>query len=119
MYVWDEITASRGAQEIGSCIRKHILSNTPNANHIIAYSDACGGQNRNFKQCLFWLKLLQDTNINVIDHKFMVSGHSFLPNDRDFGQIEQYAKDRIKYVPDDWYAMIRRCRPNFLFNGKK
>lgn len=92
MYVWDETTASRGAQEIGSCIRKHILKNAKNARQIIAYSDACGGQNRNFKQCLFWLKLLADTDIQTVDHKFMVSDHSFLPNDREFGQIEQYAK---------------------------
>ena len=110
MYVWDETTASRGAQEIGSCIRKHIVTKASTAEHIIAYSDACGGQNRNFKQCLFWLKLIADTNIEVIDHKFMVSGHSFLPNDRDFGQIEQYAKDRIKYVPEDWYSIIQKCR---------
>ena len=24
---------------------------------------------------------------NVIDHKFMIPGHSYLPNDRDFGVI--------------------------------
>lgn len=95
---------------MGSCIRKHILKNAKEANHIVAYSDACGGQNRNFKQCMFWLKLLADTEIKIIDHKFMVSGHSFLPNDRDFGQIEQYAKKIIKYVPEDWYTIIRKCR---------
>lgn len=50
MYVWDETVASRGAQEIGSCIRKHLLSHVQKAKHIIAFSDACGGQNRNFKQ---------------------------------------------------------------------
>ena len=27
-----------------------------------------------------------------IDHKFMVSGHSYLPNDRDFGSIENARK---------------------------
>lgn len=117
MYVWDEITASRGAQEIGSCIRKHILENAEGASHIIAYSDACGGQNRNYKQCLFWLKLLADmNNLQQIDHKFMVSGHSFLPNDRDFGQIEQYAKNRIKYAPEDWYTIIEKCRSRKPFS---
>lgn len=112
MYAWDETIASRGAQEIGSCIRKHIKMYAKHASHIIAYSDACGGQNRNLKQCLLWLKLLSepDLQLETIDHKFMVSGHSFLPNDRDFGVIEQYAKNRIKYVPDDWYSIIRRCK---------
>uniref|UniRef100_A0A1Y1KU81 Uncharacterized protein n=1 Tax=Photinus pyralis TaxID=7054 RepID=A0A1Y1KU81_PHOPY len=112
MYAWDETISSRGAQEIGSCIRKHILNYAKNAEHVIAYSDACGGQNRNLKQCLFWLKMLagNETNIKKIDHKFMVSGHSFLPNDRDFGLIEQYAKNRIKYVPEDWFAIIQKCK---------
>lgn len=122
MYVWDEVTASRGSQEIGSCIRKHILSHANTAKHIIAYSDACGGQNRNFNQCLFWLKLIADTNLEIIDHKFMVSGHSFLPNDRDFGQIEQYAKNRIKFVPEDWYLIMKKCRsknPFIVYEMKK
>ena len=36
------------------------------------------------------MKIIQssDNNIEVVDHKFLVSGHSFLPNDRDFGSIE-------------------------------
>ena len=33
----------------------------------------------------------------VIDHRFMMSGHSYLPNDRDFGGIEK-AKWRISAV---------------------
>lgn len=112
MYAWDETISSRGAQEIGSCLRKHILTHAKFATHIIAYSDACGGQNRNLKQCLLWLKLLTESEVQLeeIDHKFMTTGHSFLPNDRDFGVIEQYAKNRVKYVPDDWYSIITKCK---------
>lgn len=33
-----------------------------------------------------------EMNVVTIDHKFMVSGHSFLPNDRDFGIIENLQK---------------------------
>nr|CAH7716593.1 unnamed protein product [Callosobruchus chinensis] len=116
MYVWNETIASRGAQEIGSCIRTHIATYAKGASKIIAYSDACGGQNRNFKQCLLWLKLLADTaGLETIDHKFMVSGHSFLPNDRDFGHIEQHAKNTVKYVPEYWYSLIKKCRPRKPF----
>lgn len=118
MYVWNETTASRGAQEMGSCIRKHLISHAGGAKHIIAFSDACGGQNRNFKQCLLWLKLLADNQLNLetIDHKFMVSGHSFLPNDRDFGMVEQYAKNRVKFVPEDWYSIIKKCKAKKPFD---
>lgn len=55
----------------------------------------------------FGLNFLADTDGQIVDHKFMVSGHSFLPNDRDFSQIEQYAKNRMKYASEDWYTIIR------------
>ena len=33
-----------------------------------------------------------------IDHKFLVSGHIFLPNDADFGVIERTTKKSALYV---------------------
>ena len=93
MYVWDETIASSGSQEIASCILKHIQDITTQK-HVMAYSDACTGQNRNINIALIWLKIVQpsDNNVETVDHKFMVSGHSFLPNDRDFGLIETKIK---------------------------
>ena len=45
--------------------------------------------------------------ITDINHKFMVSGHSFLPNDQDFGVIE---KKRINashiYVLSEWMDLF-------------
>jgi len=89
MYVWDETIASRGAQEIVSCILKHV-KNLRSERHIIAYSDMCAGKNRNIKVALMWLKIVKtlENNVEIIDHKFLISGHSFLPNDRDFGVVE-------------------------------
>ncbi|KAK4875421.1 hypothetical protein RN001_011843 [Aquatica leii] len=99
MYVYNlgcHNLASRGSQDISSCLRKHISSHAASY-HIIAYSDACTGQNRNIKTSLMWLKLLADSkNLKVIDHKFLVSGHSYLPNDRDFGGVETFGKG--KYI---------------------
>lgn len=78
MYAWDETQASRGSQEIGSCIRKYVFSQVRSAKHIVAYSDACGGQNRNIKLALTWLRLVNEPELEVeiIDHKFLVSGQS-------------------------------------------
>ena len=94
MNVWDETTASRGAQEVASCILAHMENITTTQKHVIAYSDACSGQNRNIKVALTWMKIAQSSNNNIetVDHKFLVSGHSFLPNDRDFGLIEMKIK---------------------------
>lgn len=51
--------------------------------HIIGYSDMCAKQNRNIKVALTWLKILQtlENNVEIIDNKFLISGHLFLPID--------------------------------------
>ena len=50
----------------------------------------CTEQNRNLQMALMWLRVVQslENNIEIIDHKFLISGHSYLPNDADFGIIE-------------------------------
>lgn len=91
MYVWPETEGSRGAQEISSCLSKHLTIHGKNAKHVIMYSDSCGGQNRNIKVVLSLMKYLQNENVNTetIDLKFLVPGHSYLPNDSDFSFIEK------------------------------
>lgn len=75
------------------------------------FSDSCGGQNRNIKVALACMNFLQqDTHISTIEQKFMTSGHSFLPNDADFGVIETFAKGKVKNVPQDWYDDIVKCK---------
>ena len=55
----------------------------------------------NIKIALTRIKIVQsfDNNIEIIDNEFLVSGHLFLLNDRDFGSIEvrKYEK-RITYT---------------------
>ena len=113
MYVWPECTASRGSQEISSCLLKHFKASNFEASHLIAFSDACGGQNRNINIACFWMYVAgcQDYNYTLIDHKFMISGHSYLPNDRDFGSIEKAnRKTQHIFVPDDWCSLIENAR---------
>jgi len=44
---------------------------------------------------LMWLRVVQslENNIEVIDHKFLLSEHSYRPNDADFGIIEMAKKE--------------------------
>lgn len=51
MHVWSENIASRGSQEIGSCLLYFIKSLPPNITKMIIYSDSCGGQNKNKYIC--------------------------------------------------------------------
>ena len=59
----------------------------------------CTGQNRNLQIALMWLRVVQSlkNNIEVIDHKFLVSGLSYLPNDADFGILEMALKKNFLY----------------------
>ena len=61
-----------------------------NFEKIIRYSDSRIGQNKNVKTVFSLLKLVQSIEIRVesIEVKFLVSGHSYLPNVSDFAIIE-------------------------------
>lgn len=77
MYAWDETIASRGSQEIGLCVQKHLQVRASISKHIVLYSDTCTRQNRNLNFVLMLMKLVASDNnsIETIDFKFMVSGH--------------------------------------------
>ena len=52
-YFWVETEGGRGAQDIGSVLKKHINECIPiGVETLILWSDSCGGQNRNIKICL-------------------------------------------------------------------
>ena len=53
MYMWDESVGSRGSQEI--CLLAFLKELAPSAQHLIAYGDSCGGQNRNIHMVCLWL----------------------------------------------------------------
>nr|XP_033325321.1 uncharacterized protein LOC117219890 [Megalopta genalis] len=119
MFVWPETEGSRGSQEISSCLIKYIKTYATNFEKIITYSDSCTGQNRNIKTVLSLLKLVQSMEIRAesIEMKFLVSGHSYLPNDSDFAIIESRAKKNQNiFSPDDWYNIIKTCKKKAPFH---
>lgn len=90
-FVWTENIASRGSKEILSCLMHFLLQYLTldkSIDILIAWSDSCGGQNRNVNMVCFWLYVMEKFNIATIIHRFPLPGHSFLPNDAAFGDIE-------------------------------
>lgn len=67
MYVWNESIASRGLQEIGSCIL-HYIKNFVNVPNLIMYSDQCGGQNRNIKMAVLCQYIVSNNDFAVKKH---------------------------------------------------
>ena len=113
MHVWNESQASRGSEDIASSILTHLKEHPTSAEKLIAYSDSCGGQNRNINFVCFWLYIVcsDEYSYTEVDHKFMVSGHSYLPNDRDFGSVEKARRRRSAiYTPEDWCTLIENAR---------
>lgn len=122
MFVWPETEGSRGSQEIASCLVKYIKMFADTHDRIVLWSDSCIGQNRNIKTVLSLLKLVQSTDIKAksIEMKFLVSGHTYLPNDADFAVIESNAK-KIQHIysPNDWINIIATCKRKEQFRVVK
>ena len=89
MYLWDEVTAKRGSCEIMSCLQHYVdYNHHENQTKLLLYSDNCAGQNKNTNVILGCLRLLHSKKFFRIEHRFLVPGHSYLPCDRHFGNIE-------------------------------
>jgi len=66
MHMWHEGLASRGSQEIASCILYHLSHTSSTATKvIILYSDACGGQNRNINMVCLWLHIVASPEYTI------------------------------------------------------
>ena len=115
LYAWDESTAGRGPDEIASCLTKHVSLRVKYVRHLICYSDNCFGQNKNFLVMCLFNTLINEKKFVRIDHKFLVRGHTYLPNDRDFGQIEKKKRGRIFYTPGHYINFLREARPKKPF----
>ena len=74
---------------------------------LVSYSDGCGGQNKNLTIIGFYSELHRSTVYEVLDHKYLVRGHTFLENDTDFSQIEKQKKSAAVYLPEDWFRVVQ------------
>lgn len=64
----------------------------------------------------FWLYVIKNTQIETVDHHFLVAGHSYNECDQDFGIIELKKKknQRDMYVPEDWMELVVSASPKFI-----
>ncbi|CAG9763534.1 unnamed protein product [Ceutorhynchus assimilis] len=112
MFMWTEATAKRGSEEIASILLKYLSSRETNEQwELVVFTDNCGGQNKNWLIMALWLQLVREKKFKSIEHRFLVSGHTYLPCDRDFAQIEKHKRYlRQIYCPEDWYEAVRKSK---------
>ncbi|XP_067643864.1 uncharacterized protein [Eurosta solidaginis] len=112
MYVWSENIASRGAEEIASCLIKHFRMHlSRDVKHIILYSNSCGGLNRSLKITLLVKHFLANSDIDLIEQKFFLSGHNYNMCDEQFKIIERIPEIyQCIETPDKWIDIIRNAK---------
>nr|CAH7761042.1 unnamed protein product [Callosobruchus chinensis] len=111
-YIRHEALAKRGGNEIGSCLYQFLTNDLDkNVKHVVMYSDCCGGQNKNSHIAVMCMVALQDSShLEVIDHKFLISGHTHMECDTDHSLIEKQKKKfngQLEH-PHDWANLIRQ-----------
>lgn len=118
MQMWHEGVASRGANEVASCLMRYLVDVPPRP-HLIAWSDACGGQNRNIIIAVFWLYVVTSNHVAQdlvkVTHKFFLSGHSYNDSDKDFGIIEKKKPSQGIYIPSHWMDVVRSAKKKHPF----
>lgn len=115
-HMWHEGMSKRGSNEINSCVYNYGITLPPIVKHFIKYSDRCPGQNLNMFTIVADLLLLQNSpSLEIIDSKFLVSGHTHMEVDQCHALIEKRKKkiDEPIEIPDDWYKMVDKASPKF------
>lgn len=110
-YVWTEIDHQRSSNEISSALHHTLLqfNFTEKAKVVRLICDGCGAQNKNstvIGMLVYWLQCEAPPQIKNVELIFPVVGHSYIPPDRVFGQIERIYKKQTEFVHPEEYVNI-------------
>lgn len=112
-FLWDETNGKKGSAEIGSCLLWYIENLHPEIEHVVLYSDTCGGQNRNqnvVAALLFAINRPSESKLQTIDLKFLESGHSYMEADSIHAAIEKSKKHKQIYTTNQYATIIQMSR---------
>ena len=79
----------------------------------------CGNQNKNITPVGLYCELAKKGVYSVINHKFLTRGHTFLPNDTDFAQIEKRKKTAVVHLPCEWIDVVEKANQKKPFKVQK
>ena len=110
-HIWSENEAGRSCEEVASCILTLLQTSSVKGKKLVAWSDSCSGQNKNFYLLCLWQYLIATKQFEEIHHKFPEPGHSFLDSDRDFAQVEkQLRKIQTVYSIDTYHNILAQSQ---------
>lgn len=109
-YLWTEDQAGKGSTEVSSALLQHLegLQLPENVTSIRLFCDGCGAQNKNNFVLHTLMHFLVKTNskVNSVEITFPVRGHSFLPADRVFGQVEKLLRKQPTIIHKADYVAV-------------
>lgn len=106
MCCWHEGVAGRGGNEIVSCLLHVLNMGITEKRNVVIWSDNCTAQNKNRMIVFIYVFLVSCGLFDTIEHRYLVSGHSFLQCDRDFALIEKRKRKCAPMVPEDLHDVI-------------
>ncbi|KAK3919759.1 Treslin [Frankliniella fusca] len=110
-HMWNETDAGRGANEIASCLSHFIACDVPaEVKKLTLWSDTCSGQNKNSIVCAALISAVSEhPSLDVIDHKFLVPGHTHMECDQVHAVIERKKKSTAVELhhPSNMYNFIK------------
>lgn len=109
-YVWDESNGMKGSSEIGTGLILYMTNLPKDIKHVVTYSDSCGGQNRNQFIASAMMYVVNNTQIETVDLKFLESGHTYLEADAMHATIERARKHKKVYTTEEWALVIEMSR---------
>lgn len=116
MCMWHEGNGGRGGNEIASCFFKLVTSERITKKKLVVWCDNCTAQNKNKMILMAIIYLIKKQFFESIEIKYLVSGHSFMNCDRDFGLIEKRRRTSRAMIPSELEDVVRTARINNPFN---
>ena len=112
MCMWEETSSKRGSQEVASSVEEFLRTrNLSGVMHLQSFSDGCIGQNKNKYIVIFLFYFINESKLESWTHTYMESGHSYLPNDTDFGFIERIKNECEKISSfQEWVSLVKKKR---------
>lgn len=103
-FLWTEDQAARGSTEVASALLNYLNSqDLTGIKSIYLFSDGCTGQNKNNHVLHAAMYFLATSSVKQITLTFPVRGHSFLPADRIFGQVEKHLRKKPTIISTSEY----------------
>lgn len=110
IFAWCENESKKGSNEIASILYHYLRNKDLSAyNEVQLFADGCPGQNKNITvigMLAHWLFSLSPDSVKFIKIIYPVVGHSYIPPDRVFGNIERVLRKKDSIITPNKYRDI-------------